>query len=69
MHSNVSLVEAESEQEVLEGKGLARGSMVWFAQATYIMLTELGMTASEAKAAGLEADYEGVLGMFPQEML
>ncbi|GAA5996179.1 uncharacterized protein JCM10292_007443 [Rhodotorula paludigena] len=69
LHSNVSLVEADSEQQVLLGKGLARGSMVWFAQATYMMLGELGMTASEAKKAGLDTEYEDVLGMFPQEML
>lgn len=68
-HSNVCLVEADSKEQVLAGKGLARGSIVWFAQAAYVMLNELGMTASEAKKAGLRADFPGFIGLFPSETL
>ncbi|GJN87490.1 hypothetical protein Rhopal_000439-T1 [Rhodotorula paludigena] len=67
VHSNVSFVSAETEEEVLTGKSMPRGSLVWFAQATWIMSAELGMTADEAKKRGFDAKYWGVFGLFGQD--
>ena len=58
VHGNVDLVDSNSKEDALSGKGSWRGSLVWFAQANYIVSQELGMTLTEAKAKGLAASYE-----------
>lgn len=60
-HSNVSPVEAESEEDALAGKGQKRGSLVWFAQANYIVSREIGMSLKRAEEMGLPTTYEGVV--------
>lgn len=56
VHSNVSIVEATSAEAALAGAGLPRGSLVWFAQAAYVVSCELGMSLKAAAEAGLERD-------------
>lgn len=58
MHGNVDIFDADSKEDALQGKGSWRGSLVWFAQANYIVSQELGMTLDEAKAKGLPTRYE-----------
>ncbi|BGP10975.1 hypothetical protein JCM10049v2_006869 [Rhodotorula toruloides] len=45
-HSNVSLVEADSKEDALAGKGQKRGGLVWFVQANYIVSREIGIISS-----------------------
>ena len=58
MHGNVDIIDADSEEDALQGKGSWRGSLVWFAPANYIVSQELGMTLTEAKKQGLPTTYE-----------
>ncbi|GAA5889513.1 hypothetical protein JCM16303_001050, partial [Sporobolomyces ruberrimus] len=50
MHENCNLptlVQAGSKEEALEGKGTERGSLVWFTQANFTILGELGKSLGE----------------------
>ncbi|KAK4331289.1 LigA [Rhodotorula toruloides] len=66
-HSNVSLVEVDSKEDALAGKGQKRGSLVWFAQANYIVSREIGMSLKRAKEKGLPTTYEGLYEHFRTE--
>lgn len=66
LHSNISLVEADGEDEVLSGGGIPRGSLVWFCQASYVVLSELGKSIQRAKKDGEQTTFEGVFGLFTE---
>lgn len=48
-HSNISFVEADDEDAAWSGKGTPRGSLVWFAQADYIISAEVGSSLNEVE--------------------
>ncbi|KAK4331281.1 LigA [Rhodotorula toruloides] len=66
-HSNVSLVEVDSKEDALAGKGQKRGSLVWFAQANNIVSRESGMSLKRAKEKGLPTTYKGLYEHFRTE--
>jgi hypothetical protein len=66
-HGNVDrtgVFEAETEEEVRGGKGIPRGSFVFYAQSTWIQLAELGITAGEAKKRKLDVRWTGLDDIF-----
>lgn len=63
-HSNVSLVEAATPEDAAAGHGQERGSLVWFAQANYMISRELGMAVKDAAARGIPTTFDGVRNYF-----
>lgn len=64
VHYNLHVVEGDSAEAVLAGKGETRGSLVLFTQADDVSLRELGCTMTAAKLRGLKAEWGGLSEIF-----
>ncbi|BGP14747.1 hypothetical protein JCM10213v2_002699 [Rhodosporidiobolus nylandii] len=66
-HYNCHVVSAPSAAAVRAGHGVPRGSMVYYAQANYLITRELGMMVGEAEAKGLRSTFPNVETYYQQQ--